>query len=777
MRRLQDQRYWPFMHTLDRRRAILLFLIGITLLYAFCAGLRTIGDFDFGWQIAIGRYVAQHHQIPRTDVLSFTVPNAEWLYPPFAGLILYWLYLLGGYTALSWLLAVAAVATVAVLLRRPGIATAVAGIFAVPSIVYRENPRAELFTTLLFAVCLSLLWQYFREGRARFWLWLLLTFLWVNLHPGFISGLALFGGYVLMEVCNLLFAERRAESFQRIQRAGPWLLATFAVTVLNPWGFRIYAGIFRQNRSVKELGDFIGEWSRPNLSVSTFHLMFHWRDPESSFWWLLLLAVVAIVAALWRKQIGPAILLAGAAVLSIQFLRFQGLFACIAVVIGGAMLDELLSPAPIETQQAASQKVKRPFLVSAATVQGGIVAIMLILGTARCADLVTNRHYIEGEEIVLFGPGESSWYPERAARFVEDNHLPGNMFNDYSVGGFLEWRLPDYKAYVDSRAIPFGLELLTRQRTLLRTPLDSPQWTEEADRMNINFVIVSLDRYVGLGKVPLQDYCHSQNWRPVYMDETVAVFLRNSTQNGDLVSRFAIDCSSAPIAEPEYARGNSYRARGNAYNFYANAGSVFYVLGRDREALDYLAQAERIESHDANLHLTLAQLYQAENRLPDAEREYKQSIVDRPTDFAWYLLGILYGRQHRYPEAIDAITHSAEISYNPADRYRIVGQIQNAMQDPKAALTTFDRAEKAGSHGNLEDQKMFRAQIASGRAHSWELLHDFDRAVAEQRQAVELLPKDAGRWAALANLYREQGDNVRAADAQAKSEALSAASK
>jgi tetratricopeptide (TPR) repeat protein len=312
---------------------------------------------------------------------------------------------------------------------------------------------------------------------------------------------------------------------------------------------------------------------------------------------------------------------------------------------------------------------------------------------------------------------------------------------------------------------------------LLRTPLDSPQWTEEADRRNINFVIVSLDRYVGLGKVPLQEDCRSQNWRPVYLDETAAVFLRNSAQNGNLLQRFAIDCASASITKPEYARGNSYRARGNAYNFYANAGSVFYVLGRDREALDYLAQAERIESHDANLHLTLAQLYQAENRLQDAEREYGQSIADRPTDFAWYLLGILYGRQQRYPEAIDAITHSAEISYNSADRYRIIGQIQNAMQDPKAALATFDRAEKVGSHGNLEDQKIFRAQIASGRAHSWELLHDLSRAVAEQREAVELLPNDAGRWAALASLYREQGDNVRAADAQAKSDALGAASK
>ena len=83
-----------------------------TLLYAFCAGFRTIGDFDFRWQIATGRYLAQHHQIPRTDVFTYTATGGEWLYPPFSGLILYWLYLLGGYAALSWLLALAVVVKV-----------------------------------------------------------------------------------------------------------------------------------------------------------------------------------------------------------------------------------------------------------------------------------------------------------------------------------------------------------------------------------------------------------------------------------------------------------------------------------------------------------------------------------------------------------------------------------------------------------------------------------------------------------------------------------------
>jgi len=34
-------------------------LIGLALLYALAAGLRTVGDFDLGWQLATGRWEPQ----------------------------------------------------------------------------------------------------------------------------------------------------------------------------------------------------------------------------------------------------------------------------------------------------------------------------------------------------------------------------------------------------------------------------------------------------------------------------------------------------------------------------------------------------------------------------------------------------------------------------------------------------------------------------------------------------------------------------------------------
>src|ERR1035441_10420118 len=78
-------------------RSIFILLV---LLSALCAGLHTVADYDMGWQLATGRYVVQHHQIPRTDVLSFTSAGKPWAYPPFAGVLLYLTYCAFGYAGL-----------------------------------------------------------------------------------------------------------------------------------------------------------------------------------------------------------------------------------------------------------------------------------------------------------------------------------------------------------------------------------------------------------------------------------------------------------------------------------------------------------------------------------------------------------------------------------------------------------------------------------------------------------------------------------------------------
>ena len=102
--------------SLDRR--LFWILACVALIYAFCAGLRTVSDFDTGWQLATGRWVVQHHQVPSFDVLSYTAQGEPWVYPVGAGVLFYAVFLLGGFALLSWVSAAACVGTIALLLRR-----------------------------------------------------------------------------------------------------------------------------------------------------------------------------------------------------------------------------------------------------------------------------------------------------------------------------------------------------------------------------------------------------------------------------------------------------------------------------------------------------------------------------------------------------------------------------------------------------------------------------------------------------------------------------------
>ena len=268
-------------------RIALIVLLVLVLANALAAGLRTVSDTDMGWHLATGRWVVQHHAIPSTDVLSYTAAGTRWIYPPFAGVLLYLIFCAAGYVGLSWFCALACVGTVAYLVRKLDLASIVLAMCSVEPIAFRTGPRADLFNTVFLAIFLGELWAFQRGSSKRLWLLPITMLIWVNFHPGFILGLAVIGAYLLLEACEFPFAGRRTEALMRLRQAWPWLAGTAAVTLVNFWGPKLYsasftlAGLRGQQQGAYNTSASIGEFLAVPLSTHLLKRLVDFRHPEN----------------------------------------------------------------------------------------------------------------------------------------------------------------------------------------------------------------------------------------------------------------------------------------------------------------------------------------------------------------------------------------------------------------------------------------------------------------------------------------------------------------
>src|ERR671936_2172690 len=207
----------------------------------FAIALKPVVDNDVFWHLATGRYMWATGRIPQADPFSWTVPGRTWIaHEWLTELWLYPLYSHGGYAALMLVFAAIITAAFAVSYAtarllgasRP-LGVGVTMLAAVAS-YHTWGVRPQMISMLLMALTA---WLLTRAGlpafptaqdnghaeaagpRRALWALPALMVLWVNLHGGFIFGLALIGLFTLGQSAEAWWAcrARRADA-----RGGQW---------------------------------------------------------------------------------------------------------------------------------------------------------------------------------------------------------------------------------------------------------------------------------------------------------------------------------------------------------------------------------------------------------------------------------------------------------------------------------------------------------------------------------------------------------------------------
>ncbi len=732
-------------------RLVCIFLV---LCLALCAGLRTVGDNDMGWHLATGRWIVQHHAVPRTDVLSFTSAGTEWTYPPFAGVLLYLVYSAFGYAGLSWLCALACLAVVVYLVRRGELASALLTMLAVGSIATRTAPRADLFTTVFFAFFLGELWAYHRGLRSRLWLLPVLMLLWVNLHPGFIAGLAAIGAYLLVEATDLLFVARRNAAVARLRRSWPWLAASAAITMVNPWGPKIYAAALGMldtggSSQGKINGNIaIAEFRGVPISTHLLYQLIDVRHPQFGFTWLLVVAIVLAGLFFWNRQIGAGIVVLFVLYAALVHARYSALFAITVATLGPTLLEKFFTG----RSEASTKRSSPPLAQAPSAVAILLTVFFCAVGVLQIADFVSNRTYIVFNPDVRFGAGASSWLPARAATFILREQLPKNVFEDYQLGGYAAWSLgPKYPDFIDGRGV--NPDLAIEQFNLYSENPDSQAWQNEADRWNLNVLLVATAGLRGLENLDMYKFCQSTAWHPIYMDDVSMVFLRDTPGNSPWIDRTKIDCSTQTINPPASASPAAL------HEFYLNSGALFYVLHRDQDSAEALSHAEALYASDPNVHLLKGLLFEREQQFSEAEQEYRASLAINENGGVWYSLGRLYGNEGRNADALQALGRAAGLSLQPFTIYMTMGKLQLVMNQTEQALASFAKAEETSPYRNGGEPLApeVYAELAEARSEAHRRLNHWSEAIAFQQEAVQRTPLVARRWDRLARLYEASG--------------------
>lgn len=469
-----------------RRLAVAMLLLALSTM-----SLREAWDTDMWWHLATGRYIVEKHVIPREDVFSYTAAGQRWFaHEWLTDVLMYSLYRAGGTPAL--IVAASLVVTATFMLvyyssipDEPGTAgaytyaTVFTVLVAASASAITWGPRPQLLNALLLALFQTLL---------RAWvLWPLplLTLLWVNLHSGFLLGLALIGVVLVGNGLSYLFASANRPT-ARLRNLALTLALCILAALVNPNGYHMLLYPLGTLGS-GAMQSYIQEWASPD-----FHLRAYWP-------FALLLLGGAMVLILARRPEPPCpipdlLLFFGFGFAGLVSARHIPLFAVVATPPVARALGRLLRPL-LHIRSGGGYPLLN-------------WALLLLL---MAGPLWRLQDVLEKERLL-----EHARYPAEALEFIREHGLAERrMYNSYNWGGYLIWHgLP---VFIDGRADVYG-DAFIHEYMLAYWLLGD--WRVPLDKYEVEYILIE-------SELPLARLLEeTDEWVQIYRDEVAVIYVR-----------------------------------------------------------------------------------------------------------------------------------------------------------------------------------------------------------------------------------------------------------
>ena len=458
---------------------VVLTLIVITVLFALSR--QGLPDPDIWWHLHNASYLVQHHSLPSSDMYSFTVAGHPWINHEWLAELPYyfaWRILgLAGINAVMFATLTLTFLGVLYLCYRESDhykASIVAGSSSVLLASVSFGPRTILFGYGYLVILLIILQRVRQKGRTPLWAVPLLFCLWINTHGSWLLGLVTFSIVIAAGLVKGKWGMVSAEPWTSSQRNS--LLLTWSASVgalfVNPFGARLvfypFDLAFRQKLNIEH----VAEW----ISIN-FH------DTRGKL--VLALLLVLLVSALVRPRRWTL-----AEVAAGMFALYSGLtysrFLFFLAIVMAPVLAKIFSFVPRYRREDDTPVVNT------------VVIVLLIAGVVHYWPRQSQLQTLVADQ-----------YPVEAVSYLQAHGSAEPMLNFYLWGGYLNWRDPSLKIFIDSRVDIFEYS------GVLKDYLDILA-LNEPDVLLKKYGI----RYVLFPRGEPLTYAlqHDPNWRELYSD-------------------------------------------------------------------------------------------------------------------------------------------------------------------------------------------------------------------------------------------------------------------
>jgi tetratricopeptide (TPR) repeat protein len=515
----------PRAQRLGERAATLLAAVPLGALLFFVAGrcLVPMDETDLFFNLRLGEIVLRTHQVPLTNLLSFTWTNYRdvnlaWLFQ----ILLALTHRLGGVPATVILKTTFVLATVAVLWRvgrrrgaHPALlaaALALAAWAAEPRFV--ERPHLVTFLGL----ALTLLALERAEAGRRRALWALVPagLVWANANSCFFLAPAI----LLLYAAGAGVDRRPADA----RRAALVAAALAPLILATPSG-------------TAALGYIANHLRMPSLRPLQEYRAATWPLDGPFFFQAAALAAAIALAprGRWRTFL-PALALG---LLGWRRIRFVAEFALLAAPAIAAALTARLGEARIARLRGGAWP---------AMAVGGLLAILTV--APRVADARAGRRWLDLRV-------ESGLVPEPAIRFAEREGLRDRMYNDLEVGSYLTWDgWPRFRVFQDPRINGYPDEF---HAILRRADLPAREWQALLDRFGVTSALIT---YPAVN--PRAALFDPARWALVYRGADALIFAARSPERAARIAALEIPLTFhhddaaglAPVPLPEPPAGS-----------------------------------------------------------------------------------------------------------------------------------------------------------------------------------------------------------------------------